>query len=114
MRKLQTKDLFCAMRIINAAYLKEDLKNFAELSQTGKADANAGLTLLFDVLGKLSGTASEKELYKLFGGLFEIEPKEVETMSPVELIDNFKKLGEVIEAEELKGFFMSLFASTMK
>lgn len=110
MRKLKTHDVFVAMNIINTAGIKEEFSKMA-LKISDKKNVNlreVGLDFLLSVLGGCANRKSEELIYEFLGGILEISPVEVENMEPLELIENIKKLNEVISVEAWQNFFTSL------
>lgn len=110
MRALQTHDIFVAMNIINTAGIREKFSEIALKVSAGK-DVNLqeiGLDFLLSVLGGCANAKSENLIYEFLGGVLEMSPNEIKTMEPLKLIEEIKKLNEVISVEQWKSFFQSL------
>lgn len=112
MRKLQTHDVFMALKVINAAQIKDEVKRIALLVQSKKKldVQDVGLEFILGCMEKMSGTKAEKAFYDLLAGPLELEASEIETMDPLELIEKIKDLKEVIDMDGLKAFFKSVSA----
>ena len=114
MRKLQTHDVFMALKLIRAAGVKDEVSrivNFIEIKEKeGKRVSirDVGVEFILGVMEKLTGTESENAFYELLAGPLEIEAEEIRTMDPLDLIDKVKDLQEVIDGERLKRFFKSV------
>jgi len=115
MRALQTHDLFTAMKIVNAAGIKEEFQRIALKARSGEfKEEEVGADMLLSFLGACADDKAEKAIYEFLGGLLEIEPASIRVMNPLELIENVKKLGEVIDVEAWKNFFRILLTSIQK
>ena len=107
MRKLQTSDVFNALRIIDKAEIKEEVKRIAMLVQNGKTlnIKELGIEFFLGTICRLSGTKVEKEIYKFFGDILEIDAESIATMDPVDFFNEVMKLSEVIDKEKWSDFF---------
>lgn len=108
MRKLQTKDVFNALRIIKKAELKEELKPFIKQVAESKdklALEDVGIDGILTVFEILVEKKAEQGVYDFLAGPFEMESKEVEAM---ELNNLVEKLKELAGENNLKVFFTSL------
>lgn len=108
MRKLQTSDIFGMCRVVSAIGVKEEIRSIA-LSKEKKSMEDKGYDLIFALFEKATASKAEKEFYKFFANIFEMEPKEVEKMDPVEFMD---MLVEAASIDKWKAFF-SRVASIM-
>lgn len=106
MRKLQTRDLFNAMRLIEKAGIKEEIKPIIRRAQRKEADATEiGMEVIIKISQILIREESEKAFYDFLSGPLEMEAREVEEMNLEELVGNLKK---VAEGDNLKFFFTTL------
>lgn len=107
MRKLQTSDVFNALRIIDKADIKDEVKRIAIQIQDGKnLDVRElGIEFILGIICRLSGTKVEKEIYKFFGDILEIDADEIAKMEPVDFFNEVLKLSEVIDKEKWSDFF---------
>lgn len=107
MRKLQTHDIFMALKVINAAQIKDEVKRIAMLTQNGKQlkVKEVGVEFILGCLEKISGTEAEQSIYELLSGPMQIEAEEIKTMDPFDLVDKIEELGEFIGKDKIKNFF---------
>ena len=108
MRNLQNSDIFAFGRILSKANLKEEIKKVS----IGE-DANPesiGFDLLFTVFTNCSDEVVEEEIYSFLASLFEMTPKEVRELEPLE---TFEKIKSVADWSKWKSFF-SLGVRSMK
>jgi len=110
MRKLETHDLFVAMRLVNTSGIKEEFEKMAvkvaDMKQVNLQEV--GISFLISVLSGCSNDSSEKLIYEFLGGILEIAPDEIRKMDPMDLVKNLQELKNVINVEEWKAFFISL------
>lgn len=112
MRKLQTKDIFQALRLVKKSNLKEELKPVLEKAATPGIDIqDIGIDGIMTVMEALVEKKSEEALYEFFSGPFEMEPKDIAEMSLEELVRNMERLAE---ENNLKVFFTRLAGLTTK
>ena len=112
MRKLQTQDIFKALRVVNGANLKEGLKEIVKKSGDGKIDVkDVGMDIIFEIFEKAADTKIEEMLYDFLAGPLEMSAKEVKEMEITALICNLK---ECTDSEGWKNFFKSVSALIMK
>jgi len=115
MRTLQTHDLFTAMKIINAAGIRDEIKRTALLAQNKQIKVEEiGIDFILGILGACADKKAEDAIYEFLGGLMEIEPKEIKVMNPLDLIEEIKKLSAVIDVEAWRNFFQLLLVSIQK
>lgn len=106
MRKLQTKDLFCAMGAIKEAKIKDELVPIMlTAAKEGKAAENIGITGILTLLELFSSAKAENSVYKFLAGPFEMEPKDIAVMEIGELAE---KLDTLSKENDLKNFFTIL------
>lgn len=113
-RKLQTSDLFSAIRLLKKIGVREEIKDVAmraEESKTKKVKMDMGFDLLFGILEKAAEEKAETEVYMFIADLFGCTWEEVRKMNPLQL---FKYLGEVADFEEWKSFFKHVAALMKK
>lgn len=106
MRKLRTIDVFSAMRILQKANLKEELKPFIKKVAEGKSTLeDVGIEGILTVIEILSEKKAESAIYEFLANPFEMTPKEVENLELSELSSN---LCEMAKENDIKAFFTSL------
>jgi hypothetical protein len=106
MRKLQTSDIFNALRLIKKAKLKEELKPVMELAASGALKLEEiGLEGMLTAIEIFSEKGAEKALYEVLSGPFELPPEEIEAMD----INIFAEaLSELAKENDIKRFFTGL------
>ena len=110
MRNLQTHDIFVAMKVVNSVGVADEIKRVA-LMVSEKKEVNIdkiGIEFLFSIMAKCANDNTENLIYEFLGGILEMDPKDIKVMDPMELVENIKKLNEVISVEQWKAFFQSL------
>ena len=106
MRKLQTKDIFSALRLIQKANLKEELKPLIVLAAEGKANVeDIGIEGVITVIEIFASQKSESAIYEFLAGPFETDAENVEQMDLTELMEGIEYLAK---ESNLKNFFMGL------
>lgn len=114
MRHLKTTDVFAALRIVTAAGISEEVKTIAKkMEENEKAKkktdvTDIGIDLLLGVLERVVQGPSEKAFYKFISGPLEMSEKEIADMEALDLFDKLAELGEVIDKERWKNFFVRL------
>lgn len=114
MRKLQTTDVFAALRIVKAAGVADEVKKIARiLEEKEKTEAEVsimdiGIEMIVGIMEKLAGTDAEKAFYRFLSGPMEIKEKDIATMDPIELVDKIMEMKDVVDVERWKKFFISL------
>lgn len=106
MRKLQTKDIFQALRLIKKANLKEEIKPVLSLAAAGEMSVqDVGIEGILSIIEIFSEKKAESAIYEFLSGPFEMEPEEVEALELMELMEKLNALGE---ENNLSVFFTSL------
>ena len=106
MRKLQTKDVFNALRAIKKAGLEEEIKPVLKLAGSGELQVeDVGIEGVLTIIEILTEKKSEQVIYEILAGPFEMEAKDVESMDLDNLIEKLKQLAE---ENNLKSFFTAL------
>lgn len=114
MRKLQTHDVFMALKLIRAAGVKDEVRAMVQMVETKEKNGqkfnirDAGMEFIFGLLEKFAGTESENAFYELLSGPLEIDVEEIKTMDPLDLVEKIQGLQEVIDGERFKNFFKSV------
>lgn len=112
MRKLQTSDVFNAMRLIKKANLKEEIKPI--LRRAGEGNLNVedvGIEGILGFIEILTEKKSEQAIYEVLAGPFEMSPQEIETMTLDLLMENLQQLAK---ENDLKSFFTILLGLNKK
>lgn len=106
MRKLQTKDVFSALRLIKRANLKEELKPVIALAAKGEMKVeDIGIEGMLTVIEIFSAAKSEHAIYEFLAEPFEMTPEEVEGMDLCTLAESLERLAK---ENNLKNFFTIL------
>lgn len=106
MRKLQTSDVFAAMRAISKANLREEIKPILkQASAEGVKVEDVGIEGMLGLIEIFSKKNSEQAIYDVLAGPFEMTAKEVEEMDILMLAENLETLGK---ENSLKRFFTLL------
>lgn len=115
MRRLGTKDVFSAFRLVKAAGLKQEVEAMAlQVNKGEKLDIHeVGISFVVNVIDGLASIDSEKKFYEFCAGPFEMTVEEVEELPFFDLIDKLKELAGMEDKEAWKNFFHSV-ASLMK
>lgn len=114
MRKLQTHDVFMALKLVRATGMKDEVSRIFNLMEAKDKQGekvsirDVGIEFVLGVMEKLAGTESENAFYDLLAGPLEIEAEEIKTMDPLDLIDKLHGLKEVVDGDRLKNFFKSV------
>ena len=113
MRKLKTSDVFAALRVVNSANLRDELKIIVEEANENKNVniADLGVDFMLSIMEKAAGEKTEKDIYRFLSGILECAPEEAENMALLELVKN---LNECIDIEEWKVFFKYVSGLTTK
>ncbi len=106
MRKLQTQDVFNALRAISKANLKEEIKPILkQASAEGVNVEDVGIEGILGLIEIFSQNKSEHAIYDVLAGPFEMEAKQIETMDILTLAENLETLSK---ENDLKRFFTLL------
>lgn len=106
MRKLQTSDLFSALRLIRKANLKEEIKPILKMAGSGQMEVeDVGIEGILSVIEILSEKKSEQAIYEVLSGPFEMEPEQIEKMDLCTLVERLETLAR---ENDLKRFFTLL------
>lgn len=106
MRKLNTTDVFAALRLVKRAGIKEGLKPYLAMAASGKASVeDVGIEGILGFIEMVSEPESERAIYEVLARPFEMTADEVATME----LDKLMQCLETLEKENnLKVFFKSL------
>ena len=106
MRKLQTSDIFNALRLIKKANLKEEIKPILKMAESGELKVEeVGINGVLSFIEILSEKKAEQGIYELLAGPFEMKPKEVEQMDLITLAEHLETLAR---ENDLRRFFTLL------
>ncbi|MCI8336975.1 MAG: hypothetical protein HFI72_07475 [Peptococcaceae bacterium] len=106
MRKLQTIDVFNALRVVKRAGIKEQLMPYIkELTKKEKSIENLGIASVLTLVEILSEQKAEMAIYEVLSGPFEVSADDVAKMN----LDVFTENLEVLSRENnLPAFFTAL------
>lgn len=106
MRKLQTKDIFSAMRLIRKANLREEIKPIIIMAANKEIKTeDVGVEAVLTIIETFVEKKAENEIYNFLAGPFEIPAEEISDMDMMEFIE---KLGELAKESDIKAFFTTL------
>lgn len=106
MRKLQTKDIFSVLRLIQKSNLKEELKPMIAMAAAGEMKVeDIGLEGVLTMIEIFSAAKSESAIYEFLAGPFELESEQVKEMDLCTLAENLERLSK---ENDLKHFFTIL------
>ncbi len=106
MRKLQTSDIFNALRLIKKANLREEIKPILKLASEGSMQVeDIGIEGIISLIEIMSEKKAEQAIYEVLAAPFEMTAKEVEQMDIISLAESLKILAQ---ENDLKGFFTLL------
>lgn len=106
MRKLQTSDLFQALRLIKKVNLKDEIKPMLTMAASGEKDVtDIGIEGILSMIEIFTEKNSETAIYEFLAGPFEMTGKEIGQMDPCSLIEQLEKLAQ---ENDLHHFFMVL------
>ena len=103
MRKLNTADVFAALRVVKAANIREEIRPVLALAADGKASVqDVGIDGVLTIIEALAGTKAEKALYEALAGPLECAPDDVAAMGITDLVEAMQGISE---ENNLKDFF---------
>lgn len=103
MRKLNTSDVFAALRVIRAANLREEIKPLLKIAAEDNADIeDLGIEGFLKLVDVLSEQKMENAVYEVLAGPLETTAEAVSTMNLTDLAVNIK---QIAEGNDLKAFF---------
>lgn len=106
MKKLQTADVFKAMRLVQRSGARERLISVIKrIASEGMTQEEAGIAGILAVVEAVSDEGCEKAIYEFFSGPFECAPEDVARM---ELSELCTKLEQLKEENDLGNFFRVL------
>lgn len=106
MRKLKTKDVFNAIRLIKKTNMKEDLKPVIALAaQGGMKIEDIGIEGILTVIEIFTAAKAETAIYEFLADPFEMTPEEV---GDLELCALAESLDQLVKENDLKNFFTIL------
>lgn len=112
MRKLQTQDIFAAMRAISKANLKEEIKPVIKKISEGQMNIkDAGIEGMLSVIEIFTKHNSEQAIYEVLAGPFEATAEEIKKLDLDKLTENLEILGR---ENDLKRFFTLLAGLIIK
>lgn len=103
MRKLNTADVFAALRLIRTTNLREEIKPLLKAAAAEEMSVeDVGIDGILTLIEAFSERQAEEALYNVLAGPFEVKPEEVAAMGLGELAE---KLRALAEENDLKSFF---------
>lgn len=97
MRKLNTGDVFAALRVVKKLDIQGKLKDIAlEAEKNEKIDiSKVGADVMEVILDRMCDEAAEKEIYRLLARPLEVAPDEVESMDLLEMLSKLKDIADI-------------------
>lgn len=116
MRKLVSKDLFAALRVVKEVGVKDQLKEMADVitqaKESGedleKKQRELGVELILGVLANCGTERAERAFFAFLEGPLEIPAEELREMDLLEFGELIKTFIESIDGEAWRSFFDSL------
>lgn len=103
MRKLNTTDVFAALRVIRAANLRDELKPLLKRAADGNASIeDVGIDGIMSALEMLAEKKAERAIYEVLSGPLEISPDEV---GALDILEFAQKIEQIAKENDLKSFF---------
>ena len=104
MRKLETRDVFDACRLVKKLGLKEKFKAVAEEASNAQDVFDKGYDLIWDLFDTATEQKSEAEIYAFLAGPLEMTPEEVSRLHLDSLMDCLQQMAA---ENDLARFFKS-------
>ena len=111
MRKLKTKDVFAALRVITEADMRDDVRAVVSAAQAGREIdvQNLGFDVIMTAIEHLSRTGAEKLMYDFLAGPWEVDPAEIPEWDLTQLSATFREWRDgYIDRDELVSFWKAL------
>ena len=116
MRKLVSKDLFAALRVVKEVGVKDQLKEMADVitqaKESGedleKKQRELGVELILGVLANCGTERAERAFFAFLSGPLEIPEEELREMDLLEFGELVKTFIDSIDREAWRSFFDSL------
>lgn len=108
MRKLNGKDVFKILRILDAADIREQIKKDFENTK-GKTQEQLGADLLLTLASAASKKNCEGLIFEFLASVFEMDQAEVEALELNELLKLLVAFIELNGMGNLKDFFVSAY-----
>lgn len=103
MRKLNTSDVFSALRVIKAANIREEIKPVLKRAAAGELSIeDVGIDGILSVVEMLAEKRSERAIYEFLASPFEMTADDVSQLDIMELAERVQELGK---ENDLKRFF---------
>ena len=105
MKKIQTTDMFNALRIVKASGIKDELSRLIK-SLTDKSDTRTvGIYGALTIIEAMSNAGAEQEIYKFLAPIAEKTVDEIKEMSMDEFISLLEQIGK---ENDIHAFFTRL------
>lgn len=105
MRKINTADVFEAMRLIQKSGLKDKLVPVIKGISASDDTIDVGITGILSVIEVFAESRCEKMIYEWLAGPLEVEAEDIAKMDLGQLADSLEALGE---ENDLQRFFTVL------
>lgn len=103
MRKLNTSDIFAALRVIRAANLREELKPLLKRAAEGSASLeDVGIDGIISAMEMMAEKKAERAVYEVLAGPLEISADEV---AALDILDFAQRVEQIAKENDLKAFF---------
>lgn len=104
MRKLNTKDVFSACRLLKKIGMKEQVQDIAQNSDSLQDAWSKGFDLVWGIFDKATEADGETALCEFLAGPFEMTAEEVAELHVDQLLENLQQLAA---ENNLASFFKS-------
>lgn len=105
MKRLQTSDIFAAMRIVRQADLKDALKPILKKANGAEDVDEIGIEAILTIIECASAKNAESAIYEFLSNPFEMAANEI---AELPISETLTMLKELAEENDLPGFFKSL------
>ena len=105
MRKLKTRDVFSACRVLKTVGAKAEIEKVAKSADKAADVWSQGFDLLWGIFDKATEKNAEQPIYELLAGPFE---KTADEVADMDLSDLFASLRQLAEENDIITFFKSV------
>lgn len=107
MKKIQTSDLFNALRIVKESGIKDDIAKLIRQYSDGQEHdvKSVGINGVLSIVDAMASAGAEREIYKFLAALAETEPDAIKDM---EIGDFVTLLEEIGKENDIPAFFTRL------
>lgn len=116
MRKINITETLKAINFVTSNGMVEEVNLMANLVKSGKKlnIREVGIQFIVGCISKLTTDKAIDQLFAILSGPFEVDAQELKSMETESFLDLFVQFLDMIDAENLKGFFKSVAVSMEK